>query len=91
MSAFGAWFITPHAVARYIERVRPQLTYELALSELIAESKSAHMVKEIEHGMWLYRGAKPRRLRFRVSTREPGLPQLVTVLTAHDGLRRLHA
>lgn len=84
----GPWFITPHAVHRYIERIRPGLGYEQALRELIEQSDKAHAVKEIEPGLWLYRGTKPRRLRFRVSTRGERSPQLVTVLTAHDGMRR---
>lgn len=84
----GPWFITPHAVKRYIERVRPHLSYERALADLVAESKRAHAVKEIEPGLWLWRGGKPRRLRFRVSTLGDGAPQLVTVLAAHDGLQR---
>lgn len=84
----GAWFITPHAVRRYIERIRPVLGYDKALDELVAISERAHAVKEIEPGLWLYRGPSPRRLRLRVSMRGPGQPQLVTVLTAHDGMRR---
>lgn len=33
--ATGRFFITPYAVKRYVERVRPGLTYSQALSELI--------------------------------------------------------
>ncbi len=33
--ATGKFFITPYAIKRYIERVRPGLTYNQALSELI--------------------------------------------------------
>lgn len=84
----GEWFITSHAVRRYIERIRPGISYERALGELIEISEGAHPVKEIEPGLWLWRGPRPRRLRLRVSTKEPGAPQLVTVLTAHDGMRR---
>jgi len=83
LAARGAWFITPHAVRRYIDRIAPHLTYEQALAELIHESERAHMVKvveDVEH----WRGAKPRRLRFRVSRRGAGLPQLITVLRGHD-------
>jgi len=84
----GQVFITPHAVERYVERIRPGISYERALTELIAICERAHAVKEIEAGLWLWRGPKPRRLRLRVSTRGDGAPQLVTVLTAHDGMRR---
>lgn len=87
MSAQGRWFVTPHAVERYRERVE-DVSYADALASLVAESERAHPVREIEPGLWLWRGAKPRRLRFRVSTHGPGLPQLVTVLEAHDGRRR---
>lgn len=82
MSAAGRWFITPHAVRRYIERVH-RCTYETALTRLIAASESAHPVREEEPGIWLYRTGRPLRLRLRVSTRGAGLPQLVTVLSPH--------
>lgn len=83
----GRWFVTPHAVQRFRERVDQHASYEDALAYLIAASARAHPVREIEPGLWLYREGKPRRLRFRVSTRGDGLPQLVTVLTAHDAQR----
>jgi hypothetical protein len=81
-------FITPHAVARYIERVRPRLAYDEALRELVEIAKGAHAVKLLPTGLWLWRGPRPLRLRLYVGGREQGLPQLVTVLTAHDGMRR---
>lgn len=87
MSASGRWFVTPHAVQRYRERIDRRATYDEALSALIAMSEGAHAVREIEPGLWLWRGPKPRRLRLRVSTVGPGLPQLVTVIEAHDGLQ----
>ena len=86
--ARGPFFVTPHAVRRYIERVRPGLTYEQALGELVAMARGAHLVKELASGLELWRGPPPRRLRFRVSPGCGGLPQLVTVLEAFDGLRR---
>lgn len=78
--------MTPHAVARYIERARPGLSYERALAELIDESTRAHRVKEISPGLSLWRGPKPMRLRYRVAdpTTPDELPQLVTVLTSFD-------
>ena len=86
----GAWFITPHAVRRYIERIAPHLSYGQALAELISESERAHFVRADETcEQW--RGAKPRRLRFRVARGEAGLPQLVTVLPSHDKGRRASA
>jgi len=80
----GRWFVTPHAVRRYVERVDPQLTYELALAALIRESETARRVKELEPGVWLYRGRRPRRLRFRVAENDRGAPQILTVLKGHD-------
>lgn len=84
MAAVGRWFVTPHAVHRYIERIDRTADYDTALAFLVSQSEVAHAVKQIEPGVWLYRGTKPRRLRFRVSTRGPGLPQLLTVLGAFD-------
>ena len=80
MSARGRWFITPHAVRRYVERCRPGLSYERALGELVEASEAAKLVREIEPGILLYVGPKPHRWRYRVATGGTGLPQLLTVL-----------
>ena len=86
----GKWFITPHAVRRYIERVDRSASYEQALAELVRCSERARRVKEIARGVWLYREGKPRRLRFRVAVApvtadgRPGKPQLLTVMRGHD-------
>ena len=80
----GKWFITPHAVRRYIERADRRCTYEQALAELVRLSESARPIKETSPGVWLYRTGKPLRLRLTVSTVGPGLPQLVTVKGGHD-------
>jgi len=82
MSASGRWFITPHAVRRYRERFAPGSTYEEALAELIRASMVARRVKVLPTGLVLYRGPKPRRLRFflQEDVAPPALPVLVTVL-----------
>lgn len=80
----GCWFITPHAVARYRERVRPNCSYEDALEDLIHESEHAHLIG-YSGPLQQWRGARPRRLRFRVATGGDGKPQLVTVLPPFDG------
>lgn len=80
MSARGKWFITPHAVRRYVERCRPGLFYELALGELVAASETAKLRREVEPGVLEYVGPKPHRWRYRVATGGQGLPQLLTVL-----------
>lgn len=80
--------ITEHAIDRYIERIRPTVTRGQALSELVKITTGAHPVKEIEPGLWLWRGPTPRRLRLRVDARVPSALRLVTVLTAHDGMTR---
>lgn len=81
--AIGRWFITPHAVHRYIQRVRPMATYEQALNDLVRLSETAHLVRrdgDTEH--WR---AKGKRLRFRVAPSSGELSVLMTVLTEHDG------
>lgn len=79
------WEITDHAVQRYIQRVRRGLPYDQAIGELVYQSHHAHFVKALPGGLELWRGPKPRRLRFRV---EPagngGRPRLVTVLFTFD-------
>lgn len=85
--AVGRWFVTPHAVRRYIERVDHRVAYRVALGALIHEGTQARFVKVVEYTsatgqpVELWRGKKPRRLRFYV-TQNPGelRPTLITVL-----------
>lgn len=85
MPAKGRWFVTPHAVRRYLERVRPGLTYEQALAEIIRESWRARPVKPWGRAH-LWRGPKPRRLRYIVAPAPRGrrLPVLITVYGGQD-------
>lgn len=84
-SKSGPWEVTDHAVQRYIERVRRGLPYDQALGEIVYQSHHAHFVKALPSGLELWRGPKPRRLRFRVDpSRDGGKPRLVTVLFAFD-------
>ena len=76
----GRWFITPHAVRRFIARINPGDTYEQALEQLIAMSERAHRTRVRPDGTEEWRGPKPLRLRFRV-TREG---QLLTVLAPYE-------
>jgi hypothetical protein len=91
----GKWFITPHAVHRYMERIDRRATHEQALAELIRYSEVARPIKEIAPGVMLFRSGRPLRLRFRVAvdSRSPyfvegGMPQLITVVTGHDAVFR---
>jgi hypothetical protein len=84
LSASGNWFITPHAVERYRERVAPRMAYEMALWCLVQLSMQAHRVRDKAPGIEMWRGPKPERLRFLVATGNSGLPQLLTVLKGHD-------
>lgn len=83
----GKWFITPHAVHRYIARSHPKLSYDEALAELIRVSEKAKRKKSLGDGIAMYRGPKPEKLRCIVSeniTEENPLPQLLTVYTYND-------
>lgn len=84
--ASGRWFITPHAVEQFRERAAWQRAndYETALVELIDESRAAHFVKVLDSGLELWRGPKPRRMRYLVGPGEGDMPALVTVLFAFD-------
>lgn len=84
--AVGRWFITPHAAKQFRDRAGWQRAddYESALVELIDESRAAHFVKVLDSGLELWRGPKPRRLRYIVGPGEGSLPALVTVLRSHD-------
>lgn len=85
--AVGRWFITPHAVKRYRERIAPNRSYEEALGVLIRASEKARLVKVSVRGFEYYKGPAPERLRFRVRPAEKSegdLPVLMTVLPAFD-------
>lgn len=89
----GRWFISPHAVRRFIERAWPGATFEEGLERLIQVSETARLVRENHTpGVDLYRTkAEPGgrgRIRLMVSRRLPGKPQLVTVLVGGRGERK---
>lgn len=82
----GRFFVTPHAVRRYIERCKPWLSYRRALGELISHSESAHYVRQLDSGVQYWRGAAPARLRLFVMSPLDlsNLPSLVSVLPTYD-------
>jgi len=95
----GRWYVTEHALRRYVERTR-QVTEDRArqiladerarsamLGELIPQTEGAHLVATAvrRDGCKLWRGPKPRRLRFVVGPGEGHAEALVTVLDAFDG------
>lgn len=82
----GRWFITPHAVRRYIERCCPDMDYDQARRHLAETSLRAHHVRDTSRGQ-LWRGPSPERLRLLVGPGDGELPALVTVLAGHDGAR----
>jgi len=76
----GPFFITPHAVRRYMLRINGGIDYEHALEQLIDHTRTARRVKMLDTGAQLWRTGKPLRLRLIVDCNQPGKPQLVTVL-----------
>ena len=80
--AVGEFFVTPHAIERYRERVpgKARLSYEQALGELVKLLRTAHFVSLSGDGTELWRVGRPTRLRFRVGRAAPGLPQVLTVM-----------
>lgn len=76
----GPWFITPHAVHRYIERVDPHATYEDARAVLMSWAKVARPNRWVSDTVLQYRGPRPLRLRLRVAHTKTGAPQLLTVM-----------
>lgn len=84
--AVGGFFVTPHAVARYRERVHRGISYEKALGEIIEASSTAHRVKEYKGGAEYWRCSRSYgRLRLLVSPSVGAeLPQIMTILPAAD-------
>lgn len=97
------WYITRTAVDDYVRLTRKasevdNATWEACEDELMRESELAHRVmgedgqpRSLDSGAQLWRGGKPLRLQFVVST-EPHpngqLPQLVRVLGSHRRERK---
>jgi hypothetical protein len=107
VSAAGRWFVSPHAIQRFARHALgwlgedrwalPEALYQQALAEIVRESERAHIVRRyplkpghVEADLW--RGPKPRRLRYVVATQIPAgqtLPVLITVLPAFDMRREI--
>src|SRR3970040_1832232 len=92
MSAAGSWFITPHAVRRYIERHRPGLSYDHALTELVWWSEVSEVKCETRSGERQFNAEWPARLRFIVTrdAQHGGLATLLTVLPSNRRQRWLN-
>lgn len=89
MTIRGPWFITRSALEDYGRLVGRRGPPDEALREALEqEIASAHFVRLQDSGAELWRGGKPRRLRFVVTT-TPGVggdaPQLVRVEGDHAG------
>jgi hypothetical protein len=69
-----------------MERIRPGISRDVALADLVALSERAHYVRDMDSGTRLFRGPRPSRLRCIVGPQREGgaLPDLVTVLRGHD-------
>ena len=87
MPAQGRFFVTPHAVHRYIERVHRGIEYERAMKEIIEAAATAHYVKDYNGGQYWRCGRSFGRLRLLVNNQCQGLPQIVTILPASDNSR----
>lgn len=82
-------------IERWIERFTPRAFREAERTEeqrakvrgwILDEAERARFVKALDTGVQLWRGPKPRRVRFIVTVCSEGeLPALVTVLPACDG------
>lgn len=84
--AKGRFFITPHAIERYRERVHRGISYERALAEIIDQADQSHYVKDYNSAQY-WRGPKPMRLRLLVAPASGNeLPQLLTILPASDSM-----
>jgi hypothetical protein len=80
----GPWFITPHALERFVALVGTTGERERDIARVACDAKRAHRVKGTRDGCEIWRGPKPLRLRFIVGPGEGDKPALVTVLPAFD-------
>jgi hypothetical protein len=87
--ARGRFFVTPHAVERYQERVHRGICYDRALREILEICERAHYVKDYHGGAQYWRGPKPMRLRLLVAPAVGDeLPQVITILPAADRMEK---
>jgi hypothetical protein len=81
--AVGCFYVSAHAIGRYIERVRPNASRQVALAELILISSTAEKIRTFEDGTELWRGSNkclvPRLLFLVGPTSEGTLPVIRTV------------
>lgn len=81
--AIGRFYVSDHAITRYIDRVRPGLSRSVALAELIRIGSAAEKLRTFEDGTELWRGPKKGpapRLLFLVGPKSEGtLPVMRTV------------
>lgn len=83
----GEWYITPHAIDRFIERVRPWWSREQAFRWLVEASQTAQLRRVDEGGVEHWQSTTAPRCRLRVTRNDHGQRVLMTVLTPHDGWR----
>lgn len=84
----GRWFITPHAVRRFIERYCPTLTYEQALGHLVEAALVAHRDGLYKGGPAEIWRVGPLSMVVGPPRGEWVAPQLITVLRPKKGFRR---
>lgn len=83
----GRYFITPHAVERFRERIAPHLTYDQALGAIIRgleETKSRPVPAHSGGGHWI-RVRRPFAFRALIVTGDGPLPAVATVLRSGNG------
>lgn len=76
------WFITSHAVERFLERVS-RMERRRVRGHLVEQCQGAHFVKPLACGLELWRGPSPQRMRLRVS-RQGNVLVLESILFAFD-------
>lgn len=88
--ARGRWFVTPHAVHRFRQRVPggAAMSFETAQAAIVADSLRAHHVRSYADGSELWRAGRPLRTRYIVRPQSNGLPVLQTVLAGCERGRR---
>ena len=84
----GRWFVTPHAVERYIFRVRPGVGLSQARDEILQLAERAVRIRSAGDGIEDWRHPRFRQLFFRVNAKATSfrgdLPVLITVFVAGE-------
>lgn len=84
----GDFFITPHAVEQFRERIAPWLSYEQALGEIIKELRYANDFRPTQNGKAFYVRTKGKWKFRAIISGGYDRPAVITILRSGKSKKR---